>query len=82
MDEVIRETCIQFGSIRAPGQAQSSGSLTSLGVLLFSGEGQISAWLVFIGHQIPDLNSVVGGDTDPLEFGVEKDLVDLSLSIN
>jgi hypothetical protein len=82
VDEVIGESGEQFGSIGVPGEGESGVSLTSLGHLLFLGQGQIGIRLVFIGHQIPDLDSVLGGHTDPLEFGVEKDLVDFTLGVN
>lgn len=82
MDEVVRESSEQLGSIGVPGQGEGGGSLSSLGHLLFLGEGEVSVGLVFVGHQIPDLDSVFGGDADPLQFGVEKDLVDFSFGVH
>jgi len=66
VNEAIGETSEQFGSIGVPGQRQSGVSLTSLGHFLFFEQGQIGIGFVFIGHQIPDFNSVISGDTDPL----------------
>lgn len=33
------------------------------------------------GDKVPDFNSGFGGSSDPLEFGVEGDLVDLGLGV-
>lgn len=82
MDQVVGETGVQLGTILVPGQAQGSVSLAALGDLLFLGQGQIGMGLVFVTHQIPDLHTVFGGHADPLEFAVEKDLVDFTVGVD
>lgn len=82
MDEVVSEPGEQFGSIVVPGQAEGCGALASLGLLLFLGQGQVSVRLVIVTHQVPDGDTVVGGNAHPLQFLVEEDLVDLALRIN
>jgi len=57
-------------------------AFATFGHLLFLVESQVSIGLIFITHQIPNLHSVLGGHTDPLELVVEQDLVDFALSIN
>ena len=54
----------------------------AFGDLLFFGEIQVSIRLVFVAHQVPDLHSVLGGHTNPLQLVVEKDLVHFALGVN
>jgi hypothetical protein len=82
VNEVIGETGIQLGAVLVPGQAEGGVAFATLGDLLFLGEGQVSVRLIFVTHQVPDLHSVLGGHTNPLQLVVEKDLVHFALGIN
>lgn len=82
VDQTIGESGVQLGAVLVPGQTQSSVTFASFGHLLFLGEGEVGMGLVLVTHQIPDLHAVLGGHTDPLEFGVEEDLVDFAVGVD